>query len=378
MLNVWPTTLVLQGTSTTSSSAASGTIVLSDEADSAHQQHQATAASLSPDRAAGAVSAQQQHQVSGAASPLAELSAESAEQQDEAIVRELGMVSESTTGRPALERLSSGAKRHANRDWSDSRSPVKRQELDQPTTSASQPAAGDTAGSDTAMTHAFAADTALAADDKEAGDRADSDSAMTHALASDIASAADDKQADNAADNDTAMTHALASDIASAADDKGGGESDTAMTHALAPDVASAADDEGRAADNDSAVSDAAQQKDISAGIHLMTDAHDSDADSADRVMLNWNDEMEGSSSSAGDSNEGKVAQSRNAGEKGLSLSHLPLFPLSPLTCHFQRQMPVSLLKQKWKLTLCLSCSYIAHVGVIISCLALLPLQLKL
>ena len=302
MLDLWLTTLLLQGTSTTSSSAASGATVPSDEAESAEQQHQATDASLSPDEAAGAVPAHRQHHVSGAASPLGELSADSGGQQHEVILREPGAVSESTTGRPALERLSSGAKRHANRDWSDLQSPLKRQELDQPSTSASQPAAGDTAGSDTTMTHAVASDTASQADDKETGD---------------------------AADSDTAMTHALASDIASAADDKGqAADSDTAMTHAWTPDVASAADDKGRAADDDSAVSDAAQQEDMSAGIQLMTDAHDSDADSADRVMLDLNDEMEGLTSSAADSSEEKPAQSRSTGVHGLSPSSHPLCPL--------------------------------------------------
>ena len=329
-------TLLLQDTSTTSSSAFSGASVPLDEAaaaESFQQQHQATDASLSPHEA---VSAEQQHHASGATLPLGGPSSESAEQQHEALAREPEMVSESSTGCPALELLSSGAKRHANHDWHDSGSPLKRQELDQPSTSASQTAAGDTAGSDTAMAHAFASDTASAADDKEAGDTADTNSAIARALASDIASAADDKEAGDTADSDTAVTHALASDIASAADDKRNGDtadSNTAVTHALASDVAAAADDKGGAADNDSVVSDAAQQEDTSAGSHFMTHYHDSDADSADRVMLDLNDEMEGLTSPAGDSIGGNVAQSRSTGKKGLSLVPLPIHVIVEGSC---------------------------------------------
>lgn len=355
VLCVWLMSLLLQGTSTTSSSACSGASAPLDEAataESAQQQHHATLAPPSSDEAAGAMSAQaqQQHQASGAAL-LGKSSTEYAEQQHDVMARDLEMVSGSTDGRPALERLSSGAKRQANLDWSDSLSPFKRQELDQPSTLTAQSAAGDTAGSDTTMTYSIASDTV---GDEEAGDTADSNTASTHALASDIVSAADDQEAGDTAGSNTAMTHALASDIASAADDKAGtraerhnvmtpafasdttaaagdkggaGDSDTAMAQALAPDAASAAGDKGRAADDDRAVSGATQQKDTSSGSHLMTPLHDSDADSADCVMLDLNDEMEGLAAAAGESIEGKMAGSSSTGKTGLSILHFPLPP---------------------------------------------------
>ena len=302
----------------------------------------------------------QQHQASSVALPLGRSPAESAEQHpEEGNVGESEMATDSTTRPHALEHGSSGAKRPADRDWSDSGSPMKRQELEQQPTSAFGPAAVATAGSDTAMTQAFGSNTASAAADVSSADgTADSDAVMTHALASHMASAADDKAgddkavdsdavtthafgsnttsaaaddtpADGAADSDDVTSHALASDIASAADDKaadGAVDSDTIMTHALALEMASAADDKGKAADSDSAVFEAAPQEDTSAaGTYFMTHAEEySDADLADRVMLDLDDEMEGLISSAEDTSESKRGETRDSIEEGIGVCLCP------------------------------------------------------
>ena len=244
-------------------------------------------------------SAQQQHQPSAASMSLDETAAGSSDQPHEATATESERVTDSTNGRPALERLSSGAKRHADRAWSDSRTPLKRQELDQePSGPASQAAAGDTANSDTAMTHALASDIVSAADDIAGGG-----TAMTHGSVSDNASAATDRVAEDTADSDAAMTHALATDIVSAADDKA---------------------DSG-AADNDSALPRTAHQKDTPpSNTESMSHADVSVTDSADGVMSGLDDEMEGLTSSAAAGTGDNTPASEDAAVPSLAAAPSP------------------------------------------------------
>lgn len=200
--------------SSTASSAASGASPSSDTAaaESTHQQHQALGASEPLDEGA-ADFAEKEHQDVRPSLPLEESAAESAPEQHQRTAGELAEVAgDISRGPPALDRLSS--KRQADRAWSDSTTPSKRQELDQPATSASPAAAGDTDDSDTLMTHALASDAAAATDDKQqlplkrqeldqpstsaapaaAGDTDDRDTAMTEAVPADTASAADGRE----------------------------------------------------------------------------------------------------------------------------------------------------------------------------------------
>ena len=153
-----------------------------------------------------------------------------------------GARADTSSGRPTLERLSSGAKRQADSSWSQAKSPLKRQEFDQ--SSASQAAADES--SDSAMTHASMSDTTSAADDKarEVDSTADSaDSGMSHVSPSESASEGNITATEDAAASDTTMTDALASDTASAADDKAAGalaaEPSRGQTHASRPRNAS-------------------------------------------------------------------------------------------------------------------------------------------
>lgn len=334
----------MQGPSSTASSAASGESIPLDEAaaaaESAQQQHQASEISSTLDSAAGAKPDHQQHQASGAAPPLGRRPAESAKQQHEAHVRVSEMATDSSDRSQGLEHVSSGAKRHADRDRSDSSSPMKRQELEQQPTSFG-PAAVTAAGGDTAMTHAFEPNTASAGDDTSADDKAaDSDAVMTQAFGSNTASAAGDTSADDALDSDAVMTHALASDIASAADDKGmAADNDGALSEAAHQEDASAAGTHFKTHAEDS------QEDTSAAGTHFMTHAdQDSDAGHADRVMLDLDDEMEGLISSADDRSKGTTAENRVSIEKGTSLvHHSPPNPLSPYMLTQAQWMSVGL-----------------------------------
>lgn len=154
--------------------------------------------------------AQEQQQAVDDSMPVEEAAAMSAAQQHQGTAGELPEVaSHASSARPALERLSS--KRHADRAWSDSDTPLKRQELDQaPSTSASPAAAaGDTLESDSRMPHALASNPAATADDRlqlplkrqeldqpsSAGSQAaETYTGLTKAVSSEAAAAAGDRE----------------------------------------------------------------------------------------------------------------------------------------------------------------------------------------